>query len=167
MSSTPSVQLLGNSVRPILFVFERSTDHHVSLNAGWFVQGRQSPERKRHRNVAWIVCNCIMHHSCVNLCVRTSAITPTHPQITAAFAWAPLIPPSPDVRNYIQHTLYSNRFDMYLSFHFWLVQLIVEWLKGRRGDQKVPGSIPETIPTFGLIALNKWQRPCTPVQQAV
>ena len=50
VSSTPSVQLFGNSVRPILFVFEGSTDHHASLNAGWFIQGRQTQERKRHRN---------------------------------------------------------------------------------------------------------------------
>lgn len=27
----------------------------------------------------------------------TSAIIPTHPAMTAAFAWAPLIPPRPDV----------------------------------------------------------------------
>ena len=30
--------------------FEGSKDRHVSLNAGWFVQGLQSLERKRHRN---------------------------------------------------------------------------------------------------------------------
>lgn len=35
--------------------------------------------------------NCTCH---VQL---TSAITPTAPQITAALAWAPLIPPNPDV----------------------------------------------------------------------
>lgn len=32
-------------------------------------------------------------------CAQTSATTPTQPAITAAFAWAPLMPPSPDVTN--------------------------------------------------------------------
>ena len=49
MSSTPSVRIFGNSVRPISFVFEGSRDHSASLNASWFVQGRQPQERKRHR----------------------------------------------------------------------------------------------------------------------
>ena len=40
VSSTPSVRIYGNSVRPILFVFDGSQDRHTSLNnAGWFVQG--------------------------------------------------------------------------------------------------------------------------------
>ena len=30
---------------------------------------------------------------------HTSAMTPTQPQIVAAFAWAPLIPPRPEVTN--------------------------------------------------------------------
>ena len=33
MSSTPSVRIYGNSVRPVLFVFERSEDRHASQNA--------------------------------------------------------------------------------------------------------------------------------------
>ena len=50
MSSTLSVQIYGNSVRPILFVFEVSKDPHASLNAGWFVQGQESPECQCHLN---------------------------------------------------------------------------------------------------------------------